>query len=425
MMDVKRRELLGAATAAAVLATGTTGSEVMATPSARAAGPAGDPERLKRIVREQRAKAQMASLPCAIPGEESRYDPKLQTPLVGFAPKTLMVSNDSPLTPGMSREAMMQIGTAFPRQALGPTFLSYGPMLADGNTVVEEWESQIYGADGTLYNNQYLWVLGFAGDEVISMHEYNDTQHAAIAFGRLGKWPELKPPTSPRRRNQHGVIKPPPLPASEVETVFEVIDRFDLNPRMLVDPIPSGTAPPVKAQPGIEGNKTLIRGLNRALASGNQAMVNSFYGKGFRWWIGGEDGAFGWNHLPRKALYAPLVQHLASPLTLRFGPMVADETRVFQQMDSFGRLDDGTVYNNWHAFVHEIRDGRIVQTREYHDPRNMWVVLGRFAPWGATPPAPRSRPRRSNLQGIATTIQYPTGGGPDLERWKAFEPLPA
>src|SRR3546814_8456334 len=71
-------------------------------------------------------------------------------------------------------------------------------MLAEGNTVIEEWESQIYGADGTLYNNQYLWILTFENDTVTTMHEYNDTQHAALTFGPLGKWPELKPPTNPR-----------------------------------------------------------------------------------------------------------------------------------------------------------------------------------------------------------------------------------
>src|SRR3546814_10591387 len=74
-------------------------------------------------------------------------------------------------------------------------------MLAEGNTVIEEWESQIYGADGTLYNNQYLWILTFVNDTVTTMHEYNDTQHAALTFGPLGKWPELKTPTNPRRQN--------------------------------------------------------------------------------------------------------------------------------------------------------------------------------------------------------------------------------
>jgi hypothetical protein len=129
--------------------------------------------------------------------------------------------------------------------------------------------------------------------------------------------------------------------------------------------------------------------------------------------------------LPLAQIYAPLVKHLASPLTVYYGPLVADGTRVFEQMDSFARLDDGTVYNNWHALVHEIRDGKIVQTREYHDPRHVWVVLGRWAEWGATPVPPRSRPRRSNLQGIYTTVQYPTTFGPDLDRWRPFPPLEA
>jgi ketosteroid isomerase-like protein len=337
-----------------------------------------------------------------------------------------MVSNDSPVGHEMTVAERTLIQGGFAQLALGPTFISYGPMLVEGNSVVEEWESQIYGSNGTVYNNQYLSLQQLNGDDVVFFHEYNDTQHAAIVYGGPGHWPAITPPTNPRRRSRHGA-PPPALPESAVEEVFEITDKFDVDPRMLVDAAPSGAAPPLSVQPGIEGNKALVRGLNRALASGNRAMVNSFYARGFRHWIGGEElptggGPFGWNHLPRAQLYAPLVKHLATPLTLRFGPMVADETRVFQQVDSFGRLDDGTVYNNWHAFVHEIRNGRIVQTREYHDPRHMWVVLGRFAPWGATPPPARSRPRRSNLQGIAATVQYPTTFGPDLERWRPFPP---
>src|SRR3546814_16797160 len=88
-------------------------------------------------------------------------------------------------------------------------------------------------------------------------------------------------------------------------------------------------------------------------------------------------------------------------------------------MDVIARLDDGTLYNNWHCFVHEIRDGKIVQTREYLDTHHMWVALGRWASWGRTPVPPRSVPRRSNLQEIATVIQYPTMFL-ELDRWKPF-----
>src|SRR3546814_4836923 len=90
-------------------------------------------------------------------------------------------------------------------------------------------------------------------------------------------------------------------------------------------------------------------------------------------------------------------------------------------MDVIARLDDGTLYNNWHCFVHEIRDGKIVQTREYLDTHHMWVALVRWASWGRTPVPPRSVPRRSNLQEIATVIQYPTMFL-ELDRWKPFGP---
>src|SRR3546814_12020887 len=103
--------------------------------------------------------------------------------------------------PTSTAEERQRIQGGFASQALGPTFISYGPMLAEGNTVIEEWESQIYGADGTLYNNQYLWILTFENDTVTTMHEYNDTQHAALTFGPLGKWPR----SEERRGGEEGV----------------------------------------------------------------------------------------------------------------------------------------------------------------------------------------------------------------------------
>jgi len=191
---------------------------------------------------------------------------------------------------------------------------------------------------------------------------------------------------------------------------------------MLTSVVPADSASPLSAKPGIAANRALVQGLRRARAAGDQAQVNRFYGPGFRHFMAGER-PLGWSPLPMEELYAPLLKHLASPITVIYGPMVADDTRVFEQMDIFARLDDGTVYNNWHAFVHEIRDGKIVQTREYLDTLHLWVVLGRWAEWGKVPVPPRSSPRRSNLQGIAATIQYPTTFGPDLERWRPFEPL--
>jgi hypothetical protein len=247
------------------------------------------------------------------------------------------------------------------------------------------------------------------------MREYNDSHHAALIFGPLGGWPDLQPPTSPRRRDRTATKV---VPASELETVFEVTDQFDLDPRTLRDVVPSRAASPVTAEAGIEANKTLVRGLHRALAGGDPEVIGSFYAEGFLHFMAGER-PFGWDHLPIEEIYAPLVEHLVSPLTVRFGPMVADGDVVVEEMDTFGVLDDGTVYNNWHCLFHDIRDGKIVQTREYLDTRHVWVVLGRWAPWAATPVEPRRTPRRSNLQSISMSTQTPTMFL-DLERWRPF-----
>jgi ketosteroid isomerase-like protein len=249
------------------------------------------------------------------------------------------------------------------------------------------------------------------------MREYNDSHHAWLVFSRHGGWEDLEPPTAPRRRNRHAGDE---VPSSERETVFEVIDEFELDPRMLADVVPSASAAAVGVEPGIGGNAALVRGLRHARASGDQAAVNTFFAEGFRHFIAGER-PFGWDHLPIEEIYAPLVEHLASPLTVRFGPTITDGGLVFEEMDSFAHLDDGTVYNNWHCFVHEIEDGKIVQTREYLDTRHVWVVLGRWAPWATPPVQPRTRPRRSNLPAIHSTSQIPTMFL-DLERWQPFDP---
>ncbi|MFI5054196.1 MAG: nuclear transport factor 2 family protein, partial [Acidimicrobiia bacterium] len=273
-----------------------------------------DPERNKRLLREQREWSQRHALPSALPGAAPF---ELQNPLSGFTPASIMVCVDPPSD---DPQKFAAAAGGFPSQARGPTFLSYGPMMAEGDVVVEEFESFIFGGDGTLYNNQYCWIQRFEDDRVVAMREYNDSHHAWLIFGRHGGWEDLEPPTAPRHRNRHGSDE---APVSDRETVFEVVDEFELDPRMLADVVPSGSAPPVHLEPGTAGNAALVRGLRHARAAGDPVAVATFFAEGFRHFIAGER-PFGWDHLPIQEIYAPLVDHLDSPLTLRYGPTVAD-----------------------------------------------------------------------------------------------------
>ncbi|KJS04449.1 MAG: hypothetical protein VR73_14445 [Gammaproteobacteria bacterium BRH_c0] len=368
-------------------------------------------EKLMRFVRETRQASQMASLPSAIPGEADRFIPE-PTGLLGLKAQNVIGYSEQTSAP----TDLAAFQTSFVSLAEGPVFISFGPMMADGDFVVDEWESQMYCSDGTLYNNYYLILLRFDGDDLIDMHMHQDTMHVNVTYGQFGpsKAIPVREPRRPRTTTMY--------PAGEIESPFEIVEQFDLKPELIRDVTPGASGPAIEVEAGRAGNKALIQGLRKALAAGSQSEVNSFFGKGYRHFIAG-DAPFGWNHLPLQEIYAPLVEHLASPLTLRYGPVLADDTRAFEQMMSFARLDDGTVFHNWHALVHEIRDGKIVQTREYLDTAHVWGTLGRWADWGKQLPTAPTRPRRSNLQGIAMTVQYKNNQAPDLERWEPFPPL--
>jgi ketosteroid isomerase-like protein len=250
------------------------------------------------------------------------------------------------------------------------------------------------------------------------VREYVDSHHAFVLLGLHAPWKILDPPRSPRRRWRPAQSTLGLAPLKEIETVFPIRQKFELKPALLRDVTPTAN-PPTRFPDTVEGNKTLVQAIHEAQAKGDAAAMNRFYAQGFHHFIAGE-GPLGWQHIPLQDLYEPLIKHLAGPIEIRFGPMVCADGRVFEEMDILARLDDGSVYNNWHCLIHEIRNGQIVQTREYLDTHHLWVVLGRWAEWGKVPVAPLRKARRSNLPYVTATYQ---GFNPflKLDRW---EPLP-
>jgi hypothetical protein len=285
------------------------------------------------------------------------------------------------------------------KQTMSPPFHGYGPMIAEGDYVVEEWESFIHGSDSTIYNNFYCLVQRIEDDQVVEVREYVDSHHVWTILGTNPSWPSLEPPLERREGPLDGV---------------EIVREFDLDPHLLRDLAPNPISRP-SGNSSVEANKALIGAFHDAQADGNEEAVASFFAKGHRRFLAGER-PFGWDHLPLESIYRPLVEHIASPLRLKFGPMIAEGDWVVEEMESFARLDDGTVYNNWHCFLYKVLDGKIVETKEYLDTHHVWVVLGRWADWAATPVPPLRKARRSNLAEVAASYQH-RSPFLDLDRW--------
>jgi hypothetical protein len=111
--------------------------------------------------------------------------------------------------------------------------------------------------------------------------------------------------------------------------VFPIRQEFVLNPELLRDVTPTAN-PPKRFPDPVDGNKALIAAMRDAQARGDAAGVDSYHGKGFRHFIAGE-GPLGWEHIPVQDLYAPLLKHLAAPIKIRFGQMVSEDARVFEE----------------------------------------------------------------------------------------------
>ena len=49
--------------------------------------------------------------------------------------------------------------------------------------------------------------------------------------------------------------------------------------------------------------------------------------------------------------------------------------RACTSTSSYAKLKNGGIYNNHYHFLHIIRDGKIVEAREYNDSLHVWQVL--------------------------------------------------
>ncbi len=189
-------------------------------------------ERLRRPYRQ----AQRRVLPGTLPGQQGQ--PARHT---GAAQAQTVISAQEP--PGGINEPAATIAaiSGWHAQTVGPQFTSYGPIIGEGDHVVEEWESHFHGSDGTIYNNFYCWIKRFSDGEGVEVREYVDSHHAFVILGLHAEWRKLDPPTRPRRRWRP--MAPPPEPGDDPETVFEIRAEIELDPAMLSDPVPTGGAP--------------------------------------------------------------------------------------------------------------------------------------------------------------------------------------
>lgn len=98
---------------------------------------------------------------------------------------------------------------------------------------------------------------------------------------------------------------------------------------------------------------------------------------------------------------ALIATQLAGPATVKCGEMTAEDDRVCFEMEALADLKNGKKYENQMFFMYRLRDGKIIEVREYADTLHSARVLeGEDIVDGA-------RPRETNL----TDPKYVFAGG--------------
>ncbi len=97
------------------------------------------------------------------------------------------------------------------------------------------------------------------------------------------------------------------------------------------------------------------------------------------WWIGGKLDLFPLAGMKTKAQMVEILNSLVPPmkngLEMRLRAMTAEGDRVAAEVESYGENPDGSVYNNEYHFLFIVRDGKMVQVKEYLDTQHTFAVF--------------------------------------------------
>lgn len=95
-------------------------------------------------------------------------------------------------------------------------------------------------------------------------------------------------------------------------------------------------------------------------------------------WIAGKPGASPAAGPHTKAemadIFRRITRRLKGPLRMTIKQMTAEADRVAVEVESYGELQNGRVYNNEYHALLTIRDGKIAAVREYMDTQHVHDV---------------------------------------------------
>jgi ketosteroid isomerase-like protein len=117
-----------------------------------------------------------------------------------------------------------------------------------------------------------------------------------------------------------------------------------------------------------EENKKVVEKMMAAFTAGRMDEVLGSLSDSATWWVA---GTFPLSGTKTKKEFAELVGGIADSVegSIRLSPKAwtVEGDRVAVEVESYAKLKNGRVYNNFYHFLIEVRNGKIQKVREYLD----------------------------------------------------------
>ena len=127
----------------------------------------------------------------------------------------------------------------------------------------------------------------------------------------------------------------------------------------------------------LEANKQLVLDFWAAFSESRFDDALAMVADDGTWWVAGS-GDVGGDYTKQE--FADLVKGIGAnaPNGIRVtgSVLTAEGDRVAMEAESYGELADGKVYNNFYHILHKIRDGKLVNVKEYMDTQHVREVFG-------------------------------------------------
>ncbi len=125
----------------------------------------------------------------------------------------------------------------------------------------------------------------------------------------------------------------------------------------------------------IETNKAIIEAYLADYSSGDVERIATHLHTGVRWWVSGTiEGISGtYDRVQMLDLLGQVTEvYTEGALKIAATSMIGEGSRVAVEAESDAELHNGRVYHNQYHFVFEIKDGKIIDIREYLDTQHVY-----------------------------------------------------